>query len=170
MLSGRVHLFGDSIDTDVMIPARYLTSRDPAFLGLHCMEALDPGFPGRVRVGDVIVAGRNFGCGSSREHAILALQGAGIACIIAASFARIFYRNAINQGLPILICPEAAAAIADGASVEIDLSSGRIECEGQTFQADPLPEFLREIMAAGGIVGFVRQRLVSISSENATKV
>lgn len=160
MINATVRKYGDAIDTDVIIPARYLTSRDPAFLGSKCMEPVDPDFPKRIKPGDVMVAGRNFGCGSSREHAVLALQGAGISCVIAESYARIFYRNAINQGFPIIICPEAVAASREGDHIKVNLDTGVIEVNGGTFQAEPFPEFLQQIIDQGGLVNFVRHRLV----------
>jgi 3-isopropylmalate/(R)-2-methylmalate dehydratase small subunit len=159
IIDASVRKFGDDIDTDVIIPARYLASRDPVVLGRHCMEPLDPHFADRVRPGDVIVAGRNFGCGSSREHAVLALKGVGVSCIIARGFARIFFRNALNQGLPVLTCPEVADAAREGASIKVDLSAGEIELDGARFKAQPLPDFLRQVVASGGLTPYVRQRL-----------
>ncbi len=159
MTTASVRKYGDAVDTDIIIPARYLTSRDPAFLASHCMEGVDPDFPTRIRKGDVLVAGQNFGCGSSREHAVIALQGAGISCVVAASYARIFYRNAINQGLAIVICPEAAAHAREGQAIAVDLARGTVAIEGKIFQADPFPPFLQAIIAKGGIVPFVRDRL-----------
>jgi 3-isopropylmalate/(R)-2-methylmalate dehydratase small subunit len=163
-VKGKVHQFGDDVDTDVIIPARYLNSYDPAELARHCMEDIDPKFAAAVRPGDLIVAGRNFGCGSSREHAPLAIKGAGVGCVIAASFARIFYRNAINTGLPILECPEAAAAIAAGNEVEVDLASGKITdlTTGRAFPAKPFPGSILEIIQAGGLI----QRLKNRMAEN----
>ena len=151
--------FGDDIDTDVIIPARHLLSRDPAVLARHCMEALAPDFAARINLGDVMVAGRNFGCGSSREHAVLALRGAGISCVVARGFARIFFRNAINQGLPLLVCPEAVDAVEDGAPVAVDPASGLIETQAGRFTAQPMPEFLRGVVASGGLLPYVRARL-----------
>ncbi len=158
---GKAWVFGDNIDTDVIIPARYLLTSDPAELAKHCMEDLDPGFAGSVRPGDVLVAGNNFGCGSSREHAPLAIKGAGVAAVIASSFARIFYRNAINIGLPIMECAEAAAAVQAGDTLRVDLASGRIEdvTTGQTFRAQPYPESILRIIAAGGLIAATRQKL-----------
>ncbi len=158
MIRGTVHRYGDNIDTDAIIPARYLNVSDPAQLAAHCFEDVDAGFLKRVRAGDVVVAGSNFGCGSSREHAPVALKAAGIACVIAASFARIFFRNAINIGLPILECPEAAAALQAGDVVEVDLEQGRIveSKSGRTFQAAPFPPFMMEIIAAGGLINKTR--------------
>lgn len=154
-----VRRFGDAIDTDIIIPARYLTSRDPEVLGAKCMEGLDPGFAERITRGDVIVAGRNFGCGSSREHAVLALQGAGVSHIIAASYARIFYRNAINLGFPVLVSPAAAAIAEEGQAIEIDIPGGQVIIDGTECPIEPFPEFLQEIIDMGGIVPFVRKRL-----------
>lgn len=159
--SARAWRFGDNVDTDVIIPARYLTTTDPAELASHAMEGLDPDFPTKVRTGDVVVAGTNFGCGSSREHAAIALKQAGVAAVVAASFARIFFRNAINTGLPVLVSPAASAAIEDGHDVELDVTAGTIRdlTTGDTFDAEPLPEAVRDIVAAGGLVPWVRQRL-----------
>lgn len=158
---GRAHVYGDNVDTDVIIPARYLTTIDPGELAPHALEDLDPGFAARVRPGDVLVAGRNFGCGSSREHAPVALKGTGIAAVVAASFARIFFRNAINTGLPIVVCPRAAAEIAGGDEVSVDVGSGTVvdETTGRTFQGEPLPGFVMEIVRAGGLVPYVRARV-----------
>ncbi len=158
---GRAWVFGDNIDTDVIIPARYLMTTDPAELAKHCMEDIDPDFAASVRPGDVIVAGSNFGCGSSREHAPLAIKGAGVAVVIAPSFARIFYRNAINIGLPILECAEAVAAVRVGDMLRVDLASGRIEdvTTGQMFQAQSYPESIMRIITAGGLIAATRQKL-----------
>lgn len=164
-ITGRVCKFGDNIDTDAIIPARYLNTADPANLAAHCMEDADPSFPSKVQPGDIIVAGKNFGCGSSREHAPLAIKAAGVACVIAPSFARIFYRNAINIGLPILEAPEAAAAIAEGETITVDLASGRIVSPNapEPFQAKPFPPFMQELMAAGGLIAYTRKKV----SQNA---
>lgn len=153
-LTGRVWKYGANVDTDAIIAARYLDVHDGAELAKHAMEDLDPTFKERVQPGDIIVATTNFGCGSSREHAPLALKSAGIGCIIAETFARIFYRNAINIGLPILECPEAVAATATNQQLEVNLSSGEIRnlTTGETFQANPYPEFMIEIMEAGGLM------------------
>jgi 3-isopropylmalate/(R)-2-methylmalate dehydratase small subunit len=160
-IEGKTWVFGDNIDTDVIIPARYLMTTDPAELAKHCMEDIDPGFAASVHPGDVLVAGNNFGCGSSREHAPLAIKGAGISVVIATSFARIFYRNAINIGLPILECAEAVAAVQAGDTLRVDLASGRIEdvSTGQSFQAQPYPESILRIIAAGGLIAATRQKL-----------
>jgi 3-isopropylmalate/(R)-2-methylmalate dehydratase small subunit len=157
-LNGKVHKYGDNVDTDVIIPARYLNTSVAKELAEHCMEDIDPAFAGSVKQGDIIVAGRNFGCGSSREHAPLAIKANGVSCVIAATFARIFYRNAINIGLPILECPEAAEAIAKGDEVSIDLASGTVTdiTTGQVFQAEPFPPFMQELIAAGGLAEYCR--------------
>ncbi|MGB9791291.1 MAG: 3-isopropylmalate dehydratase small subunit [Thermacetogeniaceae bacterium] len=161
LIRGRVWKFGNDVDTDLIIPARYLNTTDPAELAAHCMEDADPTFAKKVSPGDVIVAGKNFGCGSSREHAPLAIKAAGVACVIAGSFARIFYRNAINIGLPILESPEASASLQDGDMVEIDLSSGTIknQTKGEVYRAAPFPPFMQEIMRAGGLINYVRERM-----------
>lgn len=160
-VKGRVWKFGNDVDTDLIIPARYLNTTDPAELAAHCMEDADPAFARKVSPGDIIVAGKNFGCGSSREHAPLAIKGAGVACVIAGSFARIFYRNAINIGLPILESPEASAFLQDGDMVEVDLGSGTIRnlTRDEVYQAAPFPPFMQEIMQAGGLINYVRERM-----------
>jgi len=145
------HKYGDNIDTDVIIPARYLNTSDPAELKLHCMEDIDAGFIKRVHPGDIIVGGKNFGCGSSREHAPIALKAAGISCVVAESFARIFYRNAINIGLPI-IESEAAKVLQNGDTVEIDFDKGEIKSGGKLFTVPAFPAFIQEIIAAGGLL------------------
>ncbi len=156
---GKVFKFGDNVDTDGIISARYLVTTNPAELGAHCMETVDPEFVRRVKQGDIMVAGRNFGCGSSREHAPLAIKAAGVTCVVAASFARIFLRNAVNIGLTALECPEAAGALKGGEEVEIDTQAGRISVKGGVaFQARPLPGFIREIVAAGGLMEYVSRR------------
>ena len=162
---GKAWCYGDNVDTDVIIPARYLTTSDPAELAAHAMEGVDPEFPTKVSPGDVVVAGANFGCGSSREHAALALRGAGVSAVIAPSFARIFFRNAINTGLPVLVSRDAAAAIEDGHEVEVDVERGVITdvTAGRGFQAEALPEAVRDIVAAGGLVPWVRARLATAS-------
>ncbi len=158
---GKAWKFGDDIDTDAIIPGRYLVSTDPAFLAAHCMEDAAPEFPGKVRAGDIIVAGKNFGCGSSREHAPIAIKGARVSCVIAHSFARIFYRNAFNMGLPILESPEAAAAIATGDDLEVDLDRGVIitHTRQATFQAQTVPPFMQQLLQAGGLMNYVRQQI-----------
>ena len=157
---GKTHKYGDNVDTDVIIPARYLNTPDAQELAKHCMEDIDAGFAARVRPGEIMVAGRNFGCGSSREHAPLAIKACGVACVIAATFARIFYRNALNIGLPILECPEAAAAIKAGDTVSVDFDTGVItdETTGQTFRGEPFPPFMQELIAAGGLAAYRRAR------------
>ncbi len=154
LLKGKVWKFGTDIDTDAIIPARYLNTSDPDELAKHCMEDADPAFPGRVKPGDIIVAGKNFGCGSSREHAPVAIKSAGISCVIASTFARIFYRNSFNIGLPIFESPEAAADIQEGNEVTVDASSGVITnlTTGKTYRAAPVPPFMQEIIAAGGLI------------------
>ena len=158
---GRAWVYGSNIDTDVIIPARYLLTADPAVLASHCMEDIDSSFVCGVAPGDVVVAGSNFGCGSSREHAPIAIKGAGISAVIAVSFARIFYRNAINIGLPILECPEAAAGITAGDRVSVDLAAGRItnETTGETFQAQSYPPSILRIIEAGGLINATREKL-----------
>ena len=153
--------YGDNVDTDVIIPARYLNVSTPEELARHCMEDVSPGFAGDVRPGDVIVAGENFGCGSSREHAPLAMKGAGVSCVIARSFARIFYRNAINTGLPILECPEAVKETERGDQLQVDLEAGAITNvrTGRTYRTSPFPPFILGIIEAGGLVPYTVQRL-----------
>lgn len=160
---GTCFRYGRDVDTDVIIPARYLNTSDPAELARHAMEDLDETFAGRVRPGDIVVAEENFGCGSSREHAPVALKAAGVACVVAKSFARIFYRNAINMGLPILECPAAVDAIANGDTVAVDTDAGTVTdvTSGETFSAEPFPPFLVEIMDAGGLVERTRAKLAS---------
>ena len=157
----RVWKYGDNVDTDVIVPARYLTTGDPAELATHCMEDIDASFVAGVARGDIIVAGENFGCGSSREHAPIAIKASGVSCVIASSFARIFYRNAINIGLPILECAEAAAAIQGGDAVEVDFESGLIRdlTSGARFTAMPFPTFVRSIVAAGGLIPYVAAKV-----------
>ena len=156
--TGKAWRYGDNVDTDVIIPARYLTTTDEKELAAHALEDLDPDFASGVKAGDVVVAGENFGCGSSREHAPVALRGTGIAGVVAASFARIFFRNAINTGLPIFTCPEAVAATEAGAQVVLDVESGTVRnvTKGKDFQAEPLPGFVMDIVKAGGLVEWVR--------------
>jgi 3-isopropylmalate/(R)-2-methylmalate dehydratase small subunit len=161
VLRGKAIKYGDDVNTDVIIPARYCTSFRAEELARHCMEDLDPDFLQKRRPGDIIVAGNNFGCGSSRENAPLAIKGAQISCVIARSFARIFYRNSINIGLPILESSGAAEGIAEGHEIEVDLDAGRIRnlSTGASFAAQLFPPGIQAIMAAGGMVGFVRARL-----------
>ncbi|MBP0965495.1 MAG: 3-isopropylmalate dehydratase small subunit [Ruminococcus sp.] len=151
---GKVHKYGDNVDTDVIIPARYLNTTDHKELAAHCMEDIDPDFVKNVNEGDIMVANMNFGCGSSREHAPIAIKASGISCVIASTFARIFYRNAINIGLPILECDEAAKNINAGDEVEIDFDTGVItdKTTGKTYQAEPFPEFIKDIINAGGLL------------------
>ena len=160
-VSGKVFKYGDNIDTDVIIPARYLTSADPEHLKEHCMEDIDKTFKDRVSEGDIIVAGKNFGCGSSREHAPIAIKASGISLVIAPDFARIFYRNAINVGLPILECPEAFENINEGDEVEADFDTGVItdKTTGKSFNAKAFPEFIKNIMTSGGLVGYTESEL-----------
>jgi 3-isopropylmalate/(R)-2-methylmalate dehydratase small subunit len=160
-MQGRTWIYGDNVDTDVIIPARYLNVHTAEELAKHCMEDLDPGFAKAVQPGDVIVAGENFGSGSSREHAPLAIKGAGVSCVVARSFARIFYRNAINVGLPILESPAAVEGVEGGQVLDIDLETGRIKnlTTEAVFQAEPYPPFMMDIINAGGLVSYTRQRL-----------
>ena len=155
---GTVFKYGDNVDTDVIIPARYLNITDMNELSAHCMEDIDKEFRGKVQQGDIMVAGSNFGCGSSREHAPATIKASGISCVIAESFARIFYRNSINIGLAIIECPEAAAAISAGDAVSVDFIKGEIvdETTGQTFKADPFPPFLQDIIDKGGLLKAIK--------------
>ena len=157
---GIVFKYGDNVDTDVIIPARYLNSSDPAELAKHCMEDIDKDFINKVQKGDIIVADKNFGCGSSREHAPLAIKAAGVSCVIAETFARIFYRNAINIGLPIIECPEASKGIENGDEVEIDFDSGIIynRTKGTQFQGQAFPPFMQKIIAAEGLFNYINQQ------------
>lgn len=159
----KVYKYGDNVDTDVIIPARYLNAPDEKSLASHCMEDIDAEFAGAVQPGDIIVAGNNFGCGSSREHAPLAVKACGVTCVIAASFARIFYRNAINIGFPIMECPEAAAAIQPGDRVSVDFKTGIITDEtlGSRFQAVPFPAFIDGIIESGGLLHSLKARGVA---------
>lgn len=158
--TGHVFKYGDNVDTDVIIPARYLNSFDPQELASHAMVDIDPTFAKRVQPGDMIVANKNFGCGSSREHAPLCLKTAGVSCVIAETFARIFYRNAINIGLPIIECPEAARGIEAGDEVEVDFDSGKIynRTKGTEFQGQAFPEFMQKLIAAGGLVKYTNSK------------
>ena len=158
---GRVFKYGDNVDTDVIIPARYLNATTGEELAKHCMEDIDKEFIHKVQPGDIIVAEKNFGCGSSREHAPLAIKCAGVSCVIAETFARIFYRNAINIGLPILECEEAAHDIDAGDTVSVDFNTGVItnETKGKTYQAEPFPAFMQRIMAAGGLVTYTKEKI-----------
>lgn len=156
---GRALKFGDNIDTDMIIPARYLSTGDQDQLKIHFMEDVDPYFASKVKPGDIIVAGKNYGCGSSREHAPIAIKGIGISCVIAESFARIFYRNSINIGLPIIECPEASACIQDGDEVEVDFVTGEIKniTRNEIYSGQAYPEFIQGIIGAGGLVNYVKQ-------------
>ena len=158
---GTAHRYGRDVDTDVIIPARYLNTSDPAELAKHCMEDIDSGFVAKVKPGDIMVAEENFGCGSSREHAPIAIKEAGISVVIASSFARIFYRNAINTGLPIMESPDAARAIRDGDRVAVDADTGTITdlTTGEVFAAQPFPPFIRAIIEKGGLIASVRERV-----------
>lgn len=160
-IKGKVWKFGKNIDTDIIIPARYLNTSDPAELAKHCMEDADPDFSKKINPGDIIVAGKNFGCGSSREHAPIALKAAGIGCVIAPSFARIFYRNSFNMGLPIFECDETDSAIREGDEVEVDADSGEIRdlTTGDIFRAQPIPPFMQELIADGGLIPHVLKNL-----------
>lgn len=156
----KVYKYGDNVDTDVIIPARYLNAPDEKSLASHCMEDIDASFASTVEPGDIIVAGANFGCGSSREHAPMVIKESGISCVIAKTFARIFYRNAINIGLAILECPEASEKIQSGDEVAIDFDTGLITnlTRNETYQANPFPEFIKEIIQAGGLMADIKKR------------
>ena len=156
----KIYVYGDNVDTDVIIPARYLNDPSEKALASHCMEDIDPSYAGTVEPGDIIVGGANFGCGSSREHAPLAIKVSGAKCVIAASFARIFYRNAINIGLPIMECPEASASIQAGDKVSVDFKTGKItdETTGKVFQAAPFPPFIDNIIQSGGLINSLKAR------------
>lgn len=158
-VKGFAHRYGNNVDTDVIIPARYLNTSSHAELARHCMEDIDPEFAAKVKDGDLIVAGENFGCGSSREHAPIAIKASGVSCVIAKSFARIFYRNAINIGLPIMECPDAADAIKDGDLIAVDFDAGSIinETQGTTYQAEPFPPFILDIIRAGGLINSIKE-------------
>lgn len=161
LIKGKAHKYGSDIDTDVIIPARYLNNPDPMELAKHCLEDLDKDFVKKVNAGDVIVAEDNFGCGSSREHAPLAIKSAGVSAVVANSFARIFYRNSINIGLPILECPEAVADTRDGDELEIDIASGKIKnlTRQVEYNAKPFPEFMQQLIESGGLINYARKRL-----------
>lgn len=163
-LKGKVFKYGADVNTDVIIPARYLNVSDPAELARHCMEDIDASFLEKVKPGDIIMATTNFGCGSSREHAPLAIKAAGISCAIAGSFARIFFRNAINIGLPVLECPEAVANTDSGNILEVDLAKGKIKnvTKGKTFTAKPYPDFMSELISAGGLIEYTKKRLADM--------
>lgn len=157
---GRVFKYGDNVDTDVIIPARYLNTSDPKELATHCMEDIDKEFTKNVQKGDIIVANKNFGCGSSREHAPIAIRESGVSCVIASTFARIFYRNAINIGLPILECDEAVKAIDAGDELEVDFTTGIIKnsTKNQEYQGEPFPEFMQNIINCGGLVNYIKSK------------
>ncbi|MEF9952456.1 MAG: 3-isopropylmalate dehydratase small subunit [Clostridium sp.] len=159
MVKGTVIKYGDNVDTDVIIPARYLNTSDPVELASHCMEDLDSTYVERVKTDKIMVAGRNFGCGSSREHAPIAIKVAGTQCIIAETFARIFYRNSINIGLPIMECPEAAKDIEEGNEVEINFTTGEIKnlTKGVNYKAAPFPDFMQEIIKADGLINYIKK-------------
>ncbi|MDV4149240.1 3-isopropylmalate dehydratase small subunit [Clostridium sp. AL.422] len=157
---GRVFKYGDNVDTDVIIPARYLNTSDPKELATHCMEDIDKEFTNKVQKGDIIVANKNFGCGSSREHAPIAIRESGVSCVIASTFARIFYRNAINIGLPILECDEAVKSIDAGDELDIDFTTGTIKnlTKNQEYQGEPFPEFMQNIINCGGLVNYIKSK------------
>lgn len=164
IFKGRAWKFGRDVDTDAIIPARYLNTSDPAELGKHCMEDADPAFVSKVNPGDLIVAGENFGCGSSREHAPVAIKAAGVSCVIAKSFARIFYRNSINTGLPILESPEAVDGVNEGDEIEVDAGAGAIRnlTTGREYRAEPFPPFIQEIISRGGLIEYVKAKLAGM--------
>ncbi|MFH1096191.1 MAG: 3-isopropylmalate dehydratase small subunit [Candidatus Desantisbacteria bacterium] len=168
IIKGKIHRFGDNVNTDDIIPAVYLDTTNPAELAKYCMVGIDPTFPGRVSSGEVMVASKNFGCGSSREHAPIAIKACGIACVIASSFARIFYRNAINIGLPIVVCPEAASETKDEDILEIDTTCGIIKniTTGKSYTTAPFPEFMQRLISAGGLMEYVREKQVSTVGMN----
>jgi 3-isopropylmalate dehydratase small subunit len=161
--NGKAWKYGDDIDTDAIIPARYLNTSEPEELAAHCMEDADPDFPANVSAGDMIIGGKNFGCGSSREHAPIAIKAAGVSCVIAQSYARIFYRNAFNMGLPIFESPEAAAAIKTGDELEVDPKSGKIRnlTTGEEFSAEPYPQFMIDLIEAGGLIPYLMEETES---------
>ncbi len=158
--TGTIHKFGDDIDTDLIIPARYLNTSDPGELARHCMEDADPGFAEKVKAGDIIVGGKNFGCGSSREHAPIAIKAAGVSCVIAESFARIFYRNAFNMGLPILEC-ESTEKFNTGGTLSVDFDTGEIILQetGERFTTRPIPPFMQELVQSGGLMKHIQKKL-----------
>ena len=160
-MKGFVHKYGDHIDTDVIIPARTLNNPDPAYLASHCMEDIDAEFTGRVKPGDIMVGGLNFGCGSSREHAPIAIKESGISCVIAENFGRIFYRNAFNIGLPVMECPEAAKDAKMGDEIEVDIDKGEIRniTRSKSYTAVPFPEFMQQLIAAGGLVAYTKAKM-----------
>ena len=154
---GKVFKYGDNVDTDVIIPARYLNSSDPAELATHCMEDIDKEFVHNVKKGDIIVANKNFGCGSSREHAPIAIKAAGVSCVIAETFARIFYRNSINIGLPVIVCKYLYDNVEDGGEADLDLTAGTVTANGKAFTCTKLPEYMQNILSAGGLISFLNK-------------
>ncbi|MCK9479218.1 MAG: 3-isopropylmalate dehydratase small subunit [Firmicutes bacterium] len=166
ILKGKVHIFADNVDTDVIIPARYLNTIDPKELAKHCMIDIDEKFAKNVSQGDIMVAGYNFGCGSSREHAPIAIKGSGISCVIARSFARIFYRNAINIGLPILECDEILDEINSKDELEVNLSTGVIlnKTTGKSYSSEPFPKFMQEIIEAGGEIAYIKEKMKEVQA------
>ena len=162
MAKGIAFKYGDNVDTDVIIPARYLNTSDPKELALHCMEDIDPDFSKKVKEGDIVVGGANFGCGSSREHAPMAIRACGASCVIAESFARIFYRNALNIGFPILECPEASKKIDSGDEISVDFKTGVItnETKGESYQATAFPEFIEKIIESGGLLKYISKKSI----------
>ncbi len=163
VLRGKAHKYRDNVDTDVIIPARYLVTSDPAVLAQHCMEDIDAEFVKRVRPGDIIVGGSNFGCGSSREHAPMAIRASGVSCVIAKSFARIYFRNSFNRGLPAIECPEAVDAIQSGDELEVDLSKGVIRnlTKEEEYRAKPFEPFMMELLQSGGLVEYTKRKLAA---------
>jgi len=161
--TGKVWVFGNDVDTDQIIPARYLTTFDPSTLAKHCMEDADPTFPKKVEKGDIIVAGENFGSGSSREHAPIAIKGAGVSCVVAESFARIFFRNAFNMGLPIFLCPGLRQSVKKGDIIHVDGERGEILIDGslQRFDVAPIPPFMQSLIDAGGLMAYIKNEIVS---------
>lgn len=159
-IQGKIWKFGNDIDTDLIIPARYLNTSDPVELAKHCMEDADPTFAGNVKEGEIIVGGKNFGCGSSREHAPIAIKAAGVSCVVARSFARIFYRNSFNMGLPILECDE-ADRFATGDTLSVDFATGEIRHgqSGETFSTKPIPPFMQELVQSGGLMPFIQKKM-----------
>ena len=166
IFEGTVHAYGRDVDTDVIIPARYLNTNDPAELARHCMEDIDAGFVGSVQPGDIIVAHENFGCGSSREHAPVAIKASGISVVVASSFARIFYRNSINTGLPIVVGPSASVEAKSGDTLRVDLVAGTVEnlTQGTRHDADPFPPFMQELIDRGGLLEYVKSRVAAGSA------
>ncbi|MBN2190464.1 MAG: 3-isopropylmalate dehydratase small subunit [Candidatus Aureabacteria bacterium] len=168
MFKGKAWKFGNDINTDEIIPARYLNSSDPVELAKHCMEDADPDFPRKISKGDIIIGGKNFGCGSSREHAPISIKAAGISCVIAVSFARIFFRNAFNMGLPIFNCPEAVEDIKEGDEIQVSPETGLIKnlTKGMEYKANPIPEFMRDLLKAGGLMKYVTAQTKKKSERN----